>query len=729
MRLVRATWPSLLISALLVSAVFGQRVFLPLNIGEKQAANFEILPALLIALAAIVTVRSRGQNLRPLASREFLMLWAPYLAMSAVLPLVGVAIGLYPLRGLAAIRVPLSAVSALLLGAEVRRKESHSLKAWSGPLVIAAVLQAAYALFQQFIAGHLLPPGPWDALFRWDIATQLAYGRSLVVGRSAGLYTNANILGAWAGIVLLVGIFVVAPRHRYLIVGTSLAALVLSQSRGATLALIGSLAFLVIVEIRRKQALRLRALATYGAIVAAVFVGWFLLSAAGAPASNLPSRLIDGVSILLGGHDPNIAGRLQFWEGGLALLRVHPWGTLGPPEVLLGTAVDSEWVRTLLQGGPLYAITLAIALVGGALLPGVDTTERRIVRLLSVFIAVAAITQIPLQYPPAVIYWAMIGAALMASVATKVESAEPRPASPSRMLMVATIARTLETFMPLHVAALRSRGWQVDGAANGISTSSRAREIFDVVWEVGWSRRPLALANLQAFGRIRSVVLRGNYHVVHVHTPVAAFITRLAVRGLGDLRPSVVYTAHGFHFHRDAGWLRNAAYGTLERVAAPWTDELVVVNRDDFDEAVRRHLAPPEDVHLIPGVGIDTEHFDARRVSTSEAAEARRAVGVPDEAPMVLTIAEINRNKNLPYLLAAVARMRPAVHLVLIGDGPDRHPLEATVASLGLEQRVHLRQLSGASRTVERAGLQTRSLQDVDGSDTCRISVLGWVLT
>src|SRR5207244_3569891 len=183
-----------------------------------------------------------------------------------------------------------------------------------------------------------------------------------------------------------------------------------------------------------------------------------------------------------------------------------------------------------------------------------------------------AIRQVPLQDRPVVVDWAMIGAALMPSVATEVETAEPRPAGRSRMLMVATIARTLETFMPLQVAALRSRGWQVDGAANGISTSSKARAIFDVVWEVGWSRRPLALANLRALGRIRSVVLRGNYQVVHVHTPVAAFITRLAVRGLGDLRPSVVYTAHGFHFHRDAGWLRNAAYGTLERVAAPWTD-------------------------------------------------------------------------------------------------------------------------------------------------------------
>ena len=690
MRWTRGTWPSLLISCVLVSAVFGQRVFLPLSIGEKQPANFEVLPALLVAVAAIVTALSRGENLRALGSREFLLLWAPYLAMSAVLPLLGVAIGLYPLRGLAAIRVPLIAVSALLIGAEVRRKESNTLAAWGLPLVIAAVLQGAYALFQQLLAGHLLPLGPWDALFRWDISTQLAYGRGLVVGRSAGLYTNANILGTWAGIALLVGIFVMARNRRYLIVGASLAALVLSQSRGATLALVVSLAFLLILEIRRKRAPQLRVLATYGAIVGAVFVGWFLLAAAGAPTSNLPSRLMEGIGILLGGHDPNIAGRVQFWGAGLALLRVHPWGTFGPPEVLLGSAVDSEWVRTLLQGGPLYVIMLGIALVGGALLPGVDSTERRIVRLLSVLLAIAAITQIPMQYPPAVIYWAMIGAALMPWPPRNAQTAGPDPSSPPRMLMVATIARTLETFMPPHVAALRSRGWRVDGAANGISTSSRARAIFNHVWEVEWSRRPLAVANLQALGRIRSVVRGGNYQVVHVQTPVAAFVTRLALRGLGNLRPPIVYTAHGFHFHSGAGWLRNTAYGTLERVAGPWTDELVVVNQDDFEEAVRRRIAPPERLHLIPGVGIDTDHFDERRVSSSEAAEARRVIGVPDEAPMVVTIAEINRNKNLAYLLSALARMHTGVHLVVIGDGPDRDRLEATAANLGLEERVHL---------------------------------------
>ena len=75
---------------------------------------------------------------------------------------------------------------------------------------------------------------------------------------------------------------------------------------------------------------------------------------------------------------------------------------------------------------------------------------------------------------------------------------------------------------------------------------------------------------------IRELVQRNDYDVVHVHSPVAAFVVRFALRRLS--RPRVVYTAHGFHFHRTAGRLRNAAFQSLERLAARWTDELIVIN-------------------------------------------------------------------------------------------------------------------------------------------------------
>jgi hypothetical protein len=193
-------------------------------------------------------------------------------------------------------------------------------------------------------------------------------------------------------------------------VGATFAALLLSQSRGASAALIVALGFLLVLAVRRHNAPRLEQLVPYAGVVVVVVAGWLVLVVSGAPAGTLIGRFGSGITL----QDPNVVGRIQFWEAGMGLLASHPFGTFGPPEFLLGTAVDSDWVRALLQGGPIFLAALALALGGGALIRGDDGPERRLVRALSVYVAVAAITQLPLQYPSAYLYWAVVGAALAA---------------------------------------------------------------------------------------------------------------------------------------------------------------------------------------------------------------------------------------------------------------------------------------------------------------------------
>lgn len=48
--------------------------------------------------------------------------------------------------------------------------------------------------------------------------------------------------------------------------------------------------------------------------------------------------------------------------------------------------------------------------------------------------------------------------------------------------------------------------------------------------------------------RVKAVVAQGNYDLVHVHTPIAAFVTRYALKDVKKTK--VIYTAHGFHFYR-----------------------------------------------------------------------------------------------------------------------------------------------------------------------------------
>ena len=100
-----------------------------------------------------------------------------------------------------------------------------------------------------------------------------------------------------------------------------------------------------------------------------------------------------------------------------------------------------------------------------------------------------------------------------------------------KVLFVTTVSGTLRAFLLPFAEHFRSQGWVVDGMAQGITDCSICRNSFDRVWEVNWSRNPLEFNNfIETPKRVKEVVLEEQYDIVHVHTPVAAFITRLALR-------------------------------------------------------------------------------------------------------------------------------------------------------------------------------------------------------
>jgi hypothetical protein len=229
---------------------------------------------------------------------------------------------------------------------------------------------------------------------------------------------NPNILGATAGTAFLLGLFVKTKLVRYAIVFASLEALLVSQSRGATVALIASLVVLLVLTLRRHERVRIGDLLPYVGIAGLALACWLILVVAGTPADTFINRVGQGVGVVVGGNDPNVSGRLQFWRDGLTLLVSHPLGTWGSPERLLGTAVDSDWVRALLQGSLVYAFALGLAIVGGAALSSLHRRPGRLLLLVSVFVGVAALTQQPLAYPGAALYWAIVGAAVADRSAT-----------------------------------------------------------------------------------------------------------------------------------------------------------------------------------------------------------------------------------------------------------------------------------------------------------------------
>ncbi|MBE9168007.1 glycosyltransferase [Pleurocapsales cyanobacterium LEGE 06147] len=263
----------------------------------------------------------------------------------------------------------------------------------------------------------------------------------------------------------------------------------------------------------------------------------------------------------------------------------------------------------------------------------------------------------------------------------------------NKLLMVTTIPGTLRAFFLPFGYHFRAKGWQVDAMACGVSNCAECLEAFDRVWDIEWSRNPLDPRNLMvAPSRVREIILNNQYDIVHVFTPVAAFVTRYALKELSkQAKLQVIYTALGFHFFKGRKLLKNTIFLTLEKLAARWTDYLVVVNGEDEEAAKRYRFLPPEKICPIPsGIGRNLSRFNPDAVAEAEIREVRQELGIAENNPLFLSVAEFSARKHPQDVLRGFARLaRSEAHLAFAGDGPLMEKMEQLATNLGIQNQVH----------------------------------------
>jgi hypothetical protein len=421
--LARRTAPArtLLVPFVVLLAVAADRLEISVSTGGNGALP---LLDLIAPPAALLTIAAYGprRSLRYLGSPIFLLGILPYIALSGVLPFLGVIFYGFPVRTLFAATGLTTALSLLTIGAALSDRDE---RAWAPLVFTAIVAQFAYALAQAIY----LVRGPGWELFGpfhdWDLSLEALNG-VLIQARSSGLYFNPNELGLWAGMAAIVGWLILPSRLRVLGVTLAVGTLLLSQSRGASVALVVALCAAVALAFAHGRVSAERAMkavvsfTVVGGLV--VFVVWVI----GLPATALP-RFDSLLAVLTQGPqaDANLAGRLDYWQAVTALNAFYPWGTLGPPEFLLGTAVDSSWFQAFAQGSVPYAAALGVLLISTVAL--VRSRYGRVLFVLAVFIAVAGLTQTPFGYPPIILFWVLLGSSLQHSIAVPARHASSEP--------------------------------------------------------------------------------------------------------------------------------------------------------------------------------------------------------------------------------------------------------------------------------------------------------------
>lgn len=200
------------------------------------------------------------------------------------------------------------------------------------------------------------------------------------------------------------------------------------------------------------------------------------------------------------------------------------------------------------------------------------------------------------------------------------------------------------------------------------------------IYPISCSRSPFKSGNLKAIKEIKKIVENDEYEIVHCHTPIAAACTRLACKGLRKKGVKVIYTAHGFHFYKGAPKKNWLIYYPVEKICARWTDVLITINKEDYELAKKKLHA--KKVEYVPGVGIDVDKFANTMVNRIQ---KRQEIGVPEDAFMLLSVGELNANKNHHIVIKALAEIGdPNIHYAIAGKGDKKDELEALAKELNV---------------------------------------------
>ncbi|MBS5190337.1 MAG: sugar transferase [Lachnospiraceae bacterium] len=265
-----------------------------------------------------------------------------------------------------------------------------------------------------------------------------------------------------------------------------------------------------------------------------------------------------------------------------------------------------------------------------------------------------------------------------------------------RALMLASVASMIDLFNMDNIKILLDLGYEVDVMANfkfgSITSQERVdafkQELLDMGIHVYHVPIPRSLSMIKematSYQNIKKLVEEKQYQIVHCHSPIGGVLCRLACQDARKkFATKVIYTAHGFHFYKGAGKKAWAVFYPIEKWCSNYTDILITINQEDYQNAKTFHA---EKVEYVPGIGVHTEEFQNVEVNRIE---KRKEFGFNPDDFIFMSVGQLSIRKNHEVIIRALAEIdSPSVKYMIVGFGELEEKLRFLVKELGLQDRV-----------------------------------------
>lgn len=161
--------------------------------------------------------------------------------------------------------------------------------------------------------------------------------------------------------------------------------------------------------------------------------------------------------------------------------------------------------------------------------------------------------------------------------------------------------------------------------------------------------------------------------IVHVHTPVAAVLGRIAAK-IANV-PTIIYTAHGFYFHEGMSPKNYKRYYMIEKyIGRFFTDYIFTQSEEDFEVAKKGKFLPNSKknnyLHISNGIDLDSD-FNISNINQNNIENLRKQHNIQDTDIIVSFVGRLVKEKGIIDLLNSYKYIKSNVKFIIIGSLPD----------------------------------------------------------
>lgn len=262
-----------------------------------------------------------------------------------------------------------------------------------------------------------------------------------------------------------------------------------------------------------------------------------------------------------------------------------------------------------------------------------------------------------------------------------------------KVLFVATVVKThINVFHIPYLKMLKEMGYETHVAARNDFEDPKECIIpyCDYYHDIPFERSPIRKNNITSYKKLKQLMLKENFDIVHCHTPVGGAITRLVYKNIkSKVKTKCIYTAHGFHFFKGAPLKNWILFYPIEKYLSKYTDVLITINKEDYQRAKEKFKM--KQLEFIHGVGVDENKYIAK-IDEEKKKIMRQQLGLSINDFIIIYVAELSKRKNQGMLINAVNKLvltNKNVRLLLVGKDSMNGYYQNMVKELGIEENVN----------------------------------------